>query len=366
MFRNILVFAILFTFNSSAKIYSHQAIDSAITNQEIQQQTKAFIRDFFTAKTPNKMIQKSIQVHSNDSEPLIYESKLYALLNEVSMQNKQPFLQDFIKQMKHYRVKAFKIHDEGSVPVAVFNINAKAKGIENIWQVTDSFQLYSQWLQDDPVDLLSQLKTKLNTLSLPQWQGLKRSLGSISTTTQQQINHYIVQNQHNLRGLDKFVSRYALQTANRDLVEIGLMNLDNSNSQYLLRKLSSVFDQDFVVQQLIQAVEQHKNQAFAISMMRPYLHDAWVQDILLNYLADDKLSQSAAMVLTHAESSDVLKQMQKVFQQSTSNQVKQQVVFALKLNQSEQAKTILEKLAKDLDKDSSVNQWLRGFAGERR
>jgi mannitol/fructose-specific phosphotransferase system IIA component (Ntr-type) len=162
------------------------------------------------------------------------------------------------------------------------------------------------------------------------------------------------------------VSRYAFQTANRDLVEIGLMNLDNSNSQYLLRKLSSVFDQDFVVQQLIQAVEQHKNQAFAISMMRPYLHDAWVQDILLNYLADDKLSQSAAMVLTHAESSDVLKQMQKVFQQSTSNQVKQQVVFALKLNQSEQAKTILEKLAKDLDKDSSVNQWLRGFAGERR
>ncbi|MCF6319641.1 MAG: hypothetical protein L3J83_10265 [Proteobacteria bacterium] len=115
---------IMFTLNSIAVTYSQVDIDELVNDSKNQQLTKEFVRGFFTAKYPADYIENYLLISKNNSkpillEPVLFEYRLYQLLGEVSYQTEQVFLREFVDQMKVYQTSAFKMHDEGRVPVEI-------------------------------------------------------------------------------------------------------------------------------------------------------------------------------------------------------------------------------------------------------
>ncbi len=368
---------IMFTFNSIAVTYSQVDIDELVNDSKNQQLIKEFVRGFFTAKDPVDYIENYLLISKNNSKPVLLEPNLlepilldyglYQLLGEVSYQAKQDFLQEFVNQMKVYQTTAFKMHDEGRVPVEVYNINAKAIGIENIWLASDSYAHYQRAFGKDSIATLLDLKSSLSKLKQPEWLGLKKSIKTFSQGNHDLITGYLLEDAENLNGLDKFVSRYALFTANQELVQSVLQNLDKSNSEYLLRHLKAHFDQSFAVQQLIAVVASNKNTEFAISMMAEFINEKEIEEKLFSLLVEEKhseYSKQAALVLIKLENTRSILNMEALFVESDSEQVKKQIIFVLKMNQLPSARVVLERISVALRKDSQTNKWLAGFTGE--
>jgi hypothetical protein len=329
--------------NISAKIYNQNDLIYELKESNNQIETEEFIREFFISKNPQNTINQLIQNKYINS--LSIESKLYALLTEVSMQVKQPFLQDFVNQMKNYPIKAFKMHEEGRVPVAVFNLSAKAQGIENIWQASESLQKYTELFNAEPVKTLQHLHDSIESLSQSQWLGIKQSMQYINIEKQRTIVKYFLHNPENIIGLDKFVSHYALFTLDKELTDIAIQTLNNKNKEYLLRKLSQVFPQGFVIEQLLKEAKGKSKGAFALTLLKPYAqNNKQVQAFLIDALADKHLSLHAAFALVSDNNAVILDKLELVYVKSQSKQQKHSIKLALKISQSSQSEVILQRI----------------------
>jgi hypothetical protein len=363
MFRIFIVSLVMLTNQLSAVIYTADEISASLYNQQ-NKSTQDFIREFFVAKDPQAYIDNLLSNHKKSREPIVLEHNLYSLLTEVAYHPKQTFLQTFINQMKVFNVLALKMHDEGSMSVAIYNINAKAKGIENIWLADESFYQYQSAFADNPIATLEQLRNNIHNLKSPQWLGLKNSIETISKKNHILLSDYLLKDNQNRVGLNKFVSHYALLTSNKSIVIAGLQSLDKSNSEYLLRNLASYFSVDFVVSQLISSIENNNNQKFAISMMASYLEDPMIQQKLIGYLSIKKLATSAAISLIQTKEVDVIHQLESLYAKSDSSHVKKQILFTLKMNQMIESKTALKRISNQFDSHSKSAQWLSSFQGE--
>lgn len=338
-----LLLSVLSCMNVSAKIYSQNDLNHEFKKSENQLETQEFIREFFISKNPQSTVNQLVDDKYSDS--LSIESKLYALLTEVSMQAKQPFLQDFVNQMKSYQIKAFKMHDEGRVPVAVFNLKAKAQGIENIWKASKSLHQYTELFNTEPLKTLQQLQGSIESLSQPQWLGIKQSMQHINVENQREISDYFLHNPKNIIGLDKFVSHYALFTSDKELTEIALQRLNKKNKQYLLRKSPQVFTKDFVIEQLLIDANSQSNAAFALTLLKPYAqNNKQVQTVLIDALAVKKLSSAAAFALVAENNAVILDELATVYIKSQSKQQKDGIKFVLQLSQSPYSQAILRDI----------------------
>jgi hypothetical protein len=364
MNRLFILLLIMLTSQLSAVMYTTDEIRVSLSNQSDKSQTQNFIREFFVVKNPQSFIDDYLTKHKNSVEPIILENMLFALLSEVAYHPRQEFLQTFVDQMKGFNVQAFRMHDEGSMPVALYNINAKANGVENIWLADESFHYYQNAFAKNPIGTLKQLSNNMHDLKSPQWLGLKNSLKNISQQNQLLLSNYLLENTNNRIGLDKLVSHFALYTGNEDLVRVGLLSLDKSNSEYLLRNLSTYFSADFVVTQLIDSVDNQKNQKFAISMMASYLEELLVQEQLVRYLANEKFATSAAIALTQVNDVEIIGQLENLYAKSNSQYVKKQILFTLQMNPMIESKTALNRISNQVDDQSKSAQWLDSFKGE--
>lgn len=346
MLRLVILFSVLFSFKAFAVIYSNFEIENVTSSEQTELAIKRFSHQFFTSKEPQAFIKNFIDSDKSKLNPLVMEYKLYALLTEVAFHSQQDFLTDFVGSMKNYENKAFKIHEEGRVPVAVFGINAKAKGIENIWLASSSFNHYSWLLNQAPIVTVTQLRNDIASLSNPRWHGLKKSIPTLSVENNRLLSEYFIEDIKHLDGLDKFVSHYALITSNEELVAMSLPHLNKSQGEYLLKNLQHYFSEAFVVDQLIMLVDNNKHKPFAISMMGNYLENPDIQNSLLNSMNDETSVIHAARVLAKTNNSHTLNQLKLIFQNNDSELIKKQVVFALKMNPKSEAKTILNQLPK--------------------
>ena len=364
MNRILILCLIMLTGQLSAVMYTTDEMRASLSAQSDKSSTQNFIREFFVAKNPQSYIANYLTIHKNSAEPIILENKLYALLGEVAYHPKQEFLQTFVDQMKSFTIQVYRLHDEGNLPVAIYNINAKAKGIENIWLADEAFNHYNLAFANNPIATLKQLSNNMHDLKSPQWLGLKNSLKNISQENQLLISNYLLADNSNRIGLDKFVSHYALFTGNEDLLRVGLLSLDKGNSEYVLRNLSKYFSAEFVMSQLIASVNNSKNQKFAISMMTPYLKQPLIQQNLLNYLSNQKLATAAALVLAQSKELETINQLENLHLKSDSVHIKKQIIFALQMNPMVESKTALKRLIQQLESDSKSAQWLNSFQGE--
>ena len=359
---SMLVFVLCFSV--SAVTYTDNEISNIINSDNGEVSTQNFVRGFFVANDPAKYVDAFIHDKNLTSSILLKEYQLNILLNEVSYQPKQLFLQNFIDKMKQYQSQAFKTHPEGRMEVPVYNIQARALGIENIWSATEALYFYSHSFNKDPIRAISQLRKELSLLTAPQWLGLKNSINDISAENHLKLQDYLLDDVEHLLGLDKFVSHYALLTANKDLVSLGLLHLDKSSGEFLLRNLSDYFAADFVTKQLIQSVAHKKNQVFAISMMQAYLDQQDdIKDSLFQYLKDSHLSSNAAFVLSTTRDKNTIIRLQNSYIDSQSEMEKKQIIFALKMNKLNESTAILNRLTSNKPNDET-NKWLRSFKGE--
>ncbi|VAW36067.1 hypothetical protein MNBD_GAMMA01-365 [hydrothermal vent metagenome] len=357
--RILIIFGTALCLNAVAVTYTKDQINHIIHNDRVETASKTFVRGFFIAKNPKEYIDDFILNKKSTLEPLVIEYQLYQLLSEVAYQPKQQFLQDFVNAMQQYKHQAFRTHDEGSMLVAVYNLQAKAKGVVNIWLVAESLNYYTNWFNNNPIATVSRLKSTSNTLSTPQWLGLKSSISNISPDDHIKLVDYLLDT-NNISGLDKFISHYSLLTANKDLVQMAILHLDKSNSEYILRHLSNYFATDFVVAQLLYSVENGKNQAFALSLMSPYV-DSYnsVNKLLFQYLSHDKFATSAAFALANTRDTKILHQLASAYVNSQSDIEKQQIIFTLKLNKLPESEVILT----DIIQHGTTNIWLNSFKG---
>jgi hypothetical protein len=364
MKKLLFISLIMMTCQLSAVMYTTDEISASLSSQSDKTMTQNFIREFFVAKDPRSYIEDYLSDHNNSAEPIILESQLYALLDEIAYHPKQGFLQTFVDQMKGFTVQALKMHDEGAMPIAVYNIHAKAKGIENIWMADEAFNYYQMAFSKNPIATLKSLSTHMHSLKPPQWLGLKNNLKNISPENQLLFSNYLLEDANNRIGLDKLVSYFSLYTANEGLVREALLSLDKSDSEYLLRNLHTYFSADFVMIQLIASVNNKKNEKFAISMMAPYLNQSLIQQNLLNYLSNKKLATSAAMVLTQAKTVETINQLENLYEKNESTQVRKHILFALQMNPMIESKAALKRVTKQVDIHSKSAQWLNSFQGE--
>ncbi len=361
----ILFLLVMISFNAFAVTYPQAEFDEFMNDSYVQQSSKEFVREFFIEKDPFSYINK-ILMEGKNNNPILLEYKLYHLLDEISYHVKQGFLQEFVTQMKTYTSKVFKIHDEGRVPVEIYNINAKAQGIENIWMADDAFREYRVAFERDSVGTLLKLKSELSSLKQPEWFGLKKSIQTISQGDIHLITGYLLGGRENLIGLDKFVSRYTLSIQDEELTEFALKHLDKSSSEYLLRNLKINFNQSFVKRQLLNMIEYKKNESFTISLLAEYLNDEEIEKSLVSLLAKDRYSQQAAMVLARTTNVQVIQDIESMFFKNDSEKIKKQVVFILKMNQLESARVVLERISRGLENGLQTNKWLQSFKEERK
>ncbi|MCF6319543.1 MAG: hypothetical protein L3J83_09765 [Proteobacteria bacterium] len=230
---------------------------------------------------------------------------------------------------------------------------------------SDSFAHYQRAFAKDSIATLLGLKGRLSTLKQPEWFGLKKSIKTFSQDNHDLITDYLLEDVKNLVGLDKFVSRYALFTANQELAQSALQNLDKSSSEYLLRHLKIHFEQSFVVQQLIAVVQSNKNVDFALSMMSEYVNtEKEIEEKLFSLLIEEEYSKQAALALIKLENKRSILNMETLFAESNSEQVKKQIIFVLKMNQMASSRVVLERISRSLESDSQTHKWLAGFEGE--
>lgn len=331
--------------NISAKIYQQYELNRELSPNKLANEAQEFVREFFVSKDPLNTVQQLIQNKTLDS--LSVESKLNALLSEVARQPRQAFLQDFVNQMKIYPIKAYKMHEEGREPVAVFNLNAKAQGIENIWQATESFQFYTMHFNTEPLKTLQDLRGTFDSMNQSEWLGIKQSLEYINTENQQLITSYLLDSSDNRMGLDKFISRYVLSVADKDLTKSALQTLNKRNKQYLLRKLPQVFTEEFVVEQLIGQSNNQSSGAFAITLLKPFAKkNKQVQAFLVDALSNKNISSQAAYSLVSDHNDLILDQLARVYMQSKSPQQKHGIRVVLQMSQSTHSKKILQRINK--------------------
>ena len=363
---SIFLFLIVLSLNSSARIYSQYDIDDLNQGSGKELLSKTFVVGFFTAKDSEKYIEGYLQNSKNKQNPIVLEYQLYQLLNEISYQTKQDFLQRFVDQMKVYKAQTFKIHDEGRVPVAIYNLHTRAKGIENIWSASDALVYYQRSFAKGSIATLLSLKDSLPSLKQPEWFGLKKSIQTISQEDTDLITGYLLDDRENLIGLDKFVSRYTLLVQDEVLTEFALRILDKSNSEYLLRNLKNNFGQSFVKRQLLNMIEYKRNENFAISLMAEYLNDHEIEKTLVSLLENDKYSKQAAMALAQTVNNQVIGDVETLFFKSSSEMVKRQIIFMLKMNQMDSSQVVLERILRNSEKGLKASKWLQSFQGERK
>ena len=359
--RLILFMFITLSFTGQARLYSQGEIKQLINGQK-QQIATEFVRSFFTAKKPIDFINGFI--NSGNSSALLKEYQLSVLLEEVARIPQQTFLLEFIDLMQQYKIQALKMHDEGAMQVPVFNLNNRAAGIKNIWQAQASLDQYSRAFNHNPIDVLKSLQGELSNLTAPQWLGLKQSIKHISAENHILISDYLISDVGHLTGLDKFVSHYALLTANNKLVAISLLQMNKSSSEFMLRKLGDYFAAEFVANQLISSVENKRNEKFAITMMASYVDtNTAIQDTLFSVLDNERLSSASAFVLAQTHDLNVLKRLAKTYATSQSPLVQRHIVYALRMNKMAESKAVLKQLITPVS-DAKTNKWLQQLQGE--
>ena len=358
----------LFMMGLSVQVYAEQYTNkhlSEIIDHQAHAVTSDFIRGFFTANHPQLYLQNFInnKQPTNHVNALVKEFQLYSLLNDIALLPKQPFLQQAVDELKRYDIRAMKKHDEGQILMPVYDINNRAKGIENIWRSQQFFSDYVVGFNHRPIETLTLLKHHMNSMTPPEWLGVKKSLSNVTDQNHQRIRDFLLKNPQQLADLSRFIGHYALFTEDQRLIVMALNHIDVTDAEYLLRNLSTVFSDDFAIDALIMSMQKRGLQKFAMSMMANYVDISdKVRAELLVALSDHRLADQAAFALSQTRRDDVIQRLYQQFINSQTTHEKNASLLAMKLNNSRQAQDMIKNIEK-IEISESNRMWLNNFKG---
>ena len=174
-----LILSLLLSLTGHAEFYDHQSLQNELQQPLLQKRLHAYSQRYFTAANPHQVVDELLAAEIPD---LHKEAILFALLTEISQAPPQDFHQYLVDQMKTYQPQTSMPADEGHLPVAAFNLNSRAHGIENIWTAYRSEQKFLSLLQNDLNQALADIKTLLEQPTAqrrPQWLGFKNAFAAL-------------------------------------------------------------------------------------------------------------------------------------------------------------------------------------------
>ncbi len=346
---------------ASAVHYSDFEINKQLNQVELEQLSTTYLRNYFSTDQPDAVIDQLLEA---DLTPLELEYILFQLLTEVSQQPPQDFHQNLINRMKTYPIQATRDADEGHLPVAIFNLNSKAYGLENIRTAYRTEQHFNQLLIRDIPEALTQIQEIFSlesTLRRPRWLGVKNSLASLSEKSLLKLSHYLIKQINSNSGLDELISHVGLQTGRIDLIEKALLSNQTRIREFTLRQLPQYLTTEAAQTQLLRHAQAGLDRKFSVSLLNQFKQDAHVEKFLIGQLNDKITAANAAFALSQSDSASLPLSLKNNYLKSNNPIEQKHILFALKLNQSDGAKMALNDLLPLLDHGSPEAQWINSF-----
>jgi len=331
--------------NSTAKTYSDYEINQFLLTEATYVNSKKLIKGALLSQSPIRFIETFLSTHT---DPIVKEYFLFELLQELSKSPPQKPFSDLVSHLKKYQAQANKHDEESHLLVPVFNIKARASGLENYWQALEIESYFSQALNNTPLRALDEIREIFKNAKPSEWIGLNKSIGNINQENQKIISNHFLQSPKNFLGLEYFYREFVLKTHDFKLLEFGISNLDNHNREYLLRSMQGYFEEDSVSNMLLYAANNKLSQKFAISLMKPLvISDLKIKKYLLTQLSDKEMGSSVAFSLSALVDLTEVNNLFSIYNVTKSSREKNNVILALKFNKSPAAKSVLKQIKLD-------------------
>lgn len=341
--RNLICFLLLLSIyhGANARLYTNSEVNSYQDFDTSLVKLK-FVQEFMEATSPDVFISINQQKSSN---PLNLESNYMYLMEYIETQPTTVKNQSLINQLKSYESQAMKMHDEGDLHVPVFNIKARAQGVENYWSYLEVKKSVSEDLNFDYLSTLDKIELILSEHHEAKTSALKKSIYSINDNTKKQLSTHFINNTDKIAGLEKFVTDFAVITKDKTLLDYLVVNISGRASEYLMRQILDNFNSTYAIEKLIQQLLSDNSSRFSMSLLKPFVNtDAKVQQFVIQSLINDKLASAAAFSLSGLNDNNALIKLQDKYLSSQSVLEKNNILLALKLNTHKTAQTALKQL----------------------
>ena len=339
LFTVILILALS---SVSAKIYTDNEIQLFYASNELEQTHQNVIARYKQFSTVSDFIKN---VSSDSNNELQSEYHLNGLLDYLSYQVKTPKNYAAVLILQKYVPQALKKHEEGTLNVPIYNIQAKAKGVENIWHMQEVQENVVNEIEKDFKTGLNIIKETLAEKHEAKTLGMKNSLKFLSKKSILQLSNYFINQIKQINGLEKYVVDFAIETNDKILINKLNTHLPKVNSEYLLRSVVKQFGEDYSIQQLIKHSQSGASKRFAISLLKPYVDtNENVQEFLILSLDIKQLSSISAFSLAQSQNQVVIDLLEKKYILSDVDFVKRNIRLSLKLSSHLAAKNLLKRI----------------------
>ena len=364
--RKIMLFlSCLLGFPGFAVVYDEYEITLELNQPKLQQLSQHFTQIYFTSSSAETAIDEIIKANIT---PLQREYILFNILAEISQQPPQAYHQYLVDLMKSYPVQANRAADEGPFPVAVFNLNSKAYGIENIWLAYRTEQRFNQLFNNNTKLALIEIQAILSDQSRqqrPQWLGVKNSIAALSNNNLVALVQQLQLTTQVNAGLDLLISHVGLITADEQLINKALASNNRSIRQTTLRSLTDHLTGDMSKSILLAAAKNNQDTAFANSLLAAFSNDIEIQNHLIDQLNINTAAESAAFALSKSNDFSLVERLKIEYLKTNEQNKQNHILLALKLNQSLAAKQALIDLKAHINSNSKGTKWLDSFSGDK-
>ena len=341
--------------------YDGYEINQQLQQTELIQLSTDYLQNYFSSQQPAVVIEELLQ---SDLTALKREYILFNILTEISQQPPQAFHQSFVDRMKTYAIEATRVADEGHLPVAIFHLNSKAHGIENIWTAYRTEQRFNQLFEKDMPQALADIQVILAQDSKqrrPQWLGVKNSIAVLANRSLHDLADYLYDAVQTNDGLDPLISHVGLFTARIELIEKALSSDQPGVRELTLRQLAGHLAPPQAKSLLLEHAQAGLDRKFSTSLLSPFSSDKEVESFLIEQLNNKTTAANAAFALSQSDSLNLPTALKKRYLLSDQETEKNHLLLALKLNPSSSAKLALDDLLSHIKKESSADRWLKSF-----
>ena len=321
--------------------YDRHEITQLSLNSGLSQLSTDYQKAYFTAADPASVVD---QIMAADLIPLHKEAILHQLLTAVSQQPPQAAHQYLVDVMKTYPTQATMDHEEGRLPTAVFNLNSKAHGIENIWLSYRSEQQYHRLLSSQPAQALNTFREVIASGNRPQWLAIKNSLAATDPKSRARMVDLLLNKVALGEGLDPLISHLGLTTGHQGLIEKALQSKQQQVREMTLRSVPRYFDDTFSRELLLKQASQGPDQVFSTTLLAAHVNTPAVEQFLMNSLGHAKTAGAAAFALSQSTDPGLPDRLYEVHQKSSSQTTRNHILMTLRLQRTELAESLARTL----------------------
>ncbi len=287
----------------------------------------------------------------------------YLMLKAINKLDEQHLSKDdveFLNQHTQYQSQSFIKHDEGPLPLAIFDIASAAKYKLNQYYVHDKAKEYQRLLESSWENYKQALKTK--DLSQVQLAAKLESMNGLNDSQYSEIAKELIVSRNYQSPL---VVKAVSNSNDASLVKALLLNSASADANRLLAEKLYQFsnlEQADILQSVVV-----KNKALASSALMQYAklpNNVRSNDWLVSQLSDSYLGASAAKAIGITQSQNALSSAKELILDDSSNRTQvANALLALKFANNDYAKSELnELLERDLikfkDMQQEVAKWL--------